>query len=390
MSQGEGRSEAPFAGGHAAFSLWATRRLGTPAVNVWNGAENVGLFRDSLLSALAHTRLNQVPCDPSGSPLSVMAGYLETMVPNACADHEGGKHLIAMNNALFVAIQEFAMYCFTQREFFPDLGDPSHETSPPPLDGRVPGLWLLDYTKQGGKVEPRHGEAISPRGESRYVASVYLGMLMARFVWLHEFMHCMNGHARLAQRYDQTIHLNEIEEGRPLIGLKRPAGTAPKTLPDRLHHCMELDADMSAFWGCCQVQLAGRENVEGIAALGRDVGLRLTLFGAYAMTWLFEEFQNHASATDGKTHPPPYLRLQNLVKTAKRHLEPIDQGFGSANREACAQFDKVRRSIPSLYRSDDLYAGLSNSAIRTALEEYEGELRGLRQDLAPLRYGKPA
>lgn len=389
MSQDRAGSAAPFPGGHAAFAEWATRRLTTPAVDVWTGAENVGLFRDSLLSALAHTRLSQTPCDPSGTPLSVMAGYLETMAPNACADHENGKHLIAMNSALFVAIQEFAMYCFTQREFFPEIGDASLEVSPPPLDGRVPGLWLLDYTKHGGRVEPRHGQTITPRGESRYVGSVYLGMLMARFVWLHEFIHCMSGHARLAQLYDQTIHLNEIEVGRPLIGLKRRAGEPPKALPDRVHHCMELDADRSAFWGCCQVQLAGRENVEGIAELGRDLSLRLALFGAYAMTWLFEEFQNYGSANDGKTHPPPYLRLQNLVKTARLHLEPIDQDFGNANRDACAQFDKVRRSIPSLYRSDDLYAGLSERSIQAALEDYEDELRGLRKDLAPFRYGEP-
>lgn len=117
-------------------------RLDAEAVDVFTGGDNVRLFHDSLASALAHLTLRPAPIDPDGEPLSIVAGYVETLIPNALADFENGTHLIAMNNAMFVAIHEFAMFCFTQRDFFNDVGDPDMEVSPSPLHDSVPGLWL--------------------------------------------------------------------------------------------------------------------------------------------------------------------------------------------------------------------------------------------------------
>jgi hypothetical protein len=183
----------------ALFRNFAAERQEAHALDIASGEENVRLFRDSLQSAIAHTTLKTRPRNVEGDELQVVGGFLDTMVPNAMADRWNGRHFIAMNTALFVAIQEFAMFCFTQRDFFPDVGDPLMEESPPPLNDRVPGLWLLDFTSHGGHVEDHHGQTITPRGDSRYNASIYLGLLMARFVWLHEFQHCFNGHVRFVQ-----------------------------------------------------------------------------------------------------------------------------------------------------------------------------------------------
>ena len=204
------------------FSTFAKDRMQARALDITSDDDNVRLFRDSLESALAHTTLRQPPRDANGKELRVVAGYLDKLIPNALADCIGDRHFIAMNSALFVAVQEFAMFCFTQASFFPELGDSSMEQSPRPIDERVPGLWLLDYTKRGGHVEEQHSQTLTPRGESRYVASIYLGMLMARFVWLHEFQHCFQGHVRFVQDTGRALYLNEIEEPMELIGTAKP------------------------------------------------------------------------------------------------------------------------------------------------------------------------
>tara|TARA_R110001606_G_scaffold352942_2_gene503425 strand:+ start:1199 stop:2368 length:1170 start_codon:yes stop_codon:yes gene_type:complete len=387
MTFEEDSSEKRSAGDFYLFHNFAAKRAGSPVLNVLSGADNVQLFHDSLMSAIAHTTLRQPPRDQDGNELRLVAGYLDKMIPNAMADHFEGRHYIAMNTALFVAVQEFAMFCFTQQDFFPDVGDPSMEASPPPLDNRVPGLWLLDFTSHGGSVDEHHGRTITPRGESRYNASIYLGLLMARFVWLHEFQHCFNGHVRLVQDTGRALYLNEIEEPLGLVGFQAPPmGDAGSR--DAVQRSLELDADKQAFWACCQIQLAQRENIEGIAALDINLRLRLTLFGAYAMTWLFEEFQNYLDAKAGITHPDPYLRLQNIVAIAARHIEPIHEAARAANQDACGQFDTIQRNIPSIYATDELRSGTANPEVQESLENYEKEFASVADELERLRYNE--
>ena len=370
----------------AAFQNFATDRMGARALDITSGADNVALFRDSLQSAIAHTTLRQPPRNADGEELVLTTGYFDKMVPNALAHRVGDRHFIAMNTALFVAIHEFAMFCFTQRDFFPDVGDPSLEVSPKPLDERVPGLWLLDYTKQGGHVEERHGQTVTPRGQNRGVAAIYLGMLMARFVWLHEFQHCFQGHVSFVQDTGRALFLNEIEEPMELVGAAKPRR---QVVRDEVRRGLELDADQSAFWACCRIQLDNRENIEGIAALDFGLRLRLALFGSYAMTWLFEEFQNYLDAREGITHPSPYLRLQNLVRTASEHVEPLHPEFAAANLFACQQFDALQRSIPSLYRTEDVYRGAHDPVVKAELDELEAQVEKHRTELERMRYSEP-
>ena len=368
------------------FSIYAKDRLNARAFDITSGEENVSLFRDSLFSAIAHTTLRRPPRNAAGEELKLTAGYLDKMIPNAIADSLKGRHFIGMNTALFVAVHEFAMYCFTQRDFFPDVGDVSLEQSPKPIDKRVPGLWLLDYTKHGGHVEDRHSETVTPRGESRYVASIYLGMLMARFVWLHEFQHCFQGHVRFVQDTRRALYLNEIEEPLDAVGFAKPKR---KAVRDEVLRGLELEADQNAFWACCRIQLDNRENVEGIAALDLGLRLRLALFSSYAMTWLFEEFQNYLDAREGITHPAPYLRLQHLVRTASNHVQPLHSEFADANAFACRQFDKLQRSIPSLYRTEDIDRGARDPAVKVEIDQLLAHVEEHRSALERLRYNEP-
>ena len=377
-----------------AFNDFATQRMNSTALDLSSGAKDVALFNDSLQSAMVHVRLNEAPKDIAGEPLNLVAGYLEKLIPNAVADQVDGTHFMAMNTPLFVAVQEFAMFCFTQRDFFPDIGDPSLELSPSPIGDRVPGLWLLDHTKKGGHVTDEHQAQIVPRGQSRYVASIYLGMLMARFVWLHEFQHCFAGHVRFAQEKGLALRLYEIAEPMAVVDFAKKSDQQNRVKADSRRddtlRCLELDADKNAFWTLCQIQLRDRENVEGIAALALDLRLRLSLFGAYAMTWLFEEFQTYIEAQHGRTHPEPFLRLQHLVRTAEEYVTPVHPDVGRCHEDACGQFTRIKNVIPSFYETDDLYRSAHDTSVRSTLTDYEGRLESIRPEFYHFRFVAPS
>lgn len=357
------------------------RNAGEP-LDILGGGDSVALFRNSLSSALGHIRLQRAPRDAKGEALQFSAGFLDRMMPNAIADQIQGHHFIAVNTALFVAIQEFAMFCFTQRELFSDIGDSSLEVSPTPIDDQVPGLWLLTYTTGGGRKADELGKSIVPRDGDRYLASIYLGLLMVRFVWLHEFQHCFSGHVRFVQSTDRALHLNEIEEPASLLQPSRRRRDDSRAILKSL----ELEADRNAFWTSCRIHTDNRENIAGLAKMSPSSRLRLTLFGCYAMTWLFDEFQNYLDSQQGHTHPAPYLRLQNLVTTAANHLQPLHAEFEALHRDACMQFDAMQRAIPSIYKSEDVYRASSQAGIREALHAHKAELQALSGILDPLRY----
>ena len=348
------------------FQRFASGTLNANALDVSANNNDRLLFRDSLRSAVAHTSLRHPLRDADGEYLTVRAGYIDKMVPNARADYVEGSHYISLNTAMFVAIQEFAMFCFTQREFFPSVGDPTLEESPKPIDDRVPGLWLLDHTKHGGKVEERHSKTITPRTETRYNASVYLGLLMARFVWLHEFQHCFQGHVRFVQYTKRASHMSEIEDPMELIGFSK---REKPVVRDEVRRGLELEADKHAFWTCCRIQTDGKENIDGIAPLDLALRMRLTLFASYAVTWLFEEFQNYLDAKSGITHPSLYARLQNLIRTTRENIEPLHPDIPEAAQFAYNQFDILQRSIPSLYRTKDVYQGAYDPTVKSELEK---------------------
>lgn len=372
--------------GEELFARYAQERAQSQMLDVHSGKPDVALFRDSLESAVAHTTLATTPTDRSGAPFALRAGFLDRMTPNARAEFWRGANFMAMHTALFVAINEFAMFCFTQARFFPDLGDPSLENSPLPLDDRAPGLWLLDFTTQGGHVEPHHGEAITPRSQGRYNLAIYLALLMARFTWLHEFSHCFGGHARFVQETGRALYLNEVAEPISIVGFAQYPAPSANIRRDKVLRCLEIDADQSAFWACCQIQLRDRENIEGIADLDRSTRFRLALFACYAMTWLFEEFQAYLDARRGRSHPAPYLRLHNMLRIAASNIAPAVEGFAAINRDVCAQFDAIRAAVPMMYESEGLLRDLQRPDIQDELDEYVEELKRLRPLLAPFEY----
>lgn len=343
------------------FEAFATQELGAQVLEMSPEDPKTGLFHTSLTSALALSAWTAKARDAAGVSFALEAGFVDLMSPNALADRWQGKQIIATHSALFVAINEFALFCFTQAGFFSDVGDPSKELSPAPWNDQVPGLWLLEHTSSGGHVGEEHGKRLIPKDSERYVMAIYLAQLMARFTWLHELAHGFNGHVALCKETGIAPRLYELSDPRHLVSVVKTYETAAT------QRLFEFDADQSAFWASLNIQKHGLENIEGIAMLDIGLRLRLTLFGAYAMIWLIEQFQAYLDSRDGDTHPSPTLRLQNLFRTLESNLDRLGDDLIPLNADVLQQFSAVQAAIPSLFGEADLVARMRNTALMEQL-----------------------
>ncbi|MCR9089218.1 MAG: hypothetical protein NXH97_21045 [Rhodobacteraceae bacterium] len=312
----------------------------------------------------------------AGEPVALLSGYVDVMRPNAFADRWQGHQIVAMNSSLFAAASEFALFCFTQPSFFPDIGDPSKETGPSPIDDRVPGIWLLDYTAGGGHVGDAHSDQVIPKDTDRYFAGLWLGQLMARFVWLHELAHAVNGHVNYAGRNGLSTRLYEL----PMDAIET-SGPQPMPLDPETSKCLEFDADQSAFYGSLNIQKHDIENIESIAAFDRPTRTQLALFAAYAMIWLIEQFEGWYSANARDSHPEPSLRLQNLFRTLATTADELGAEIVTHNSMVIDAFDAVQAAIPKLYVARDLRARIQDAELMDALKAYDPRLDVLKAEL---------
>jgi len=287
-----------------------------------------------------------------------------------------------INNALFVTINEFAMFCFAQKKFFPEIGEAKAESSPQPLDGYAPGLWLLQHTQSGGRVTDEHSRHLIPKCSTRYVQSIYLAQLMTRFVWLHELAHCNNGHVSFVQDRKIADRIHELDDGLQAAQLSRRGNkTNLKVLK-----LLEFDADGSALKASLRIQTDGLENIDGIAKQALDTRIDLALFAAYAMTWLFEEIQAYLDVRAGLTHPSPFDRLQNLFHITSQHLGEHIPNIEDRRESAFKRFDTVRDAIPKIFCTEAITSRLTDDIEIARATQLNSKLEALRTRLQPFSF----
>lgn len=366
------------------FREFAKLRLRVAAFDAVPDRDDTGLFYDQLNSAKTAFAWTRGAVNPKGETFAAVLGYVDVYTPNAFADRFDGRYFLGMHSALYAAINEFTMFCFAQRSFFPEVGDPALEQSPRPMDGVSPGIWLLSHTRKGGRVEPRHSEALTVRCDRRRNMSIYLAFLMSRFVWLHELAHAFNGHVSLVQDKGIALRLTEISDPRYAIAVDRELSEEDMAVL----RALELDADQSALWGSFRIQTDRLENVEGIADLPEPLRLKLTLFAGYAMTWLFEEFQAYLEVDDPRSHPAPQTRLVNLLDLASSRLVDLHADFSTLNTFACAEFDAICDAIPRIFRPTELSVRLKSDKSRLERLELERELLKLREVLGDFAFSQ--
>lgn len=326
------------------------------------------VFHTSLDSTRHLLRWTVGTHNQAGTSFAFHAGFVEIFSPNAFADRFDGEHYFGLHSALFVSISEFAMFCFAQGDFFAEMGNSGAEISPEPWDDRVPGLWLLDHTKQGGHVELAHSRRLIPTDTERYHLSTCLTFLMARFVWLHELSHCFNGHVDLVQDRDIAFRLYEVA---PMQAVKPKIQKLNDKDIQRLLQHLEHDADQSAFWGSVNIQLGKLENIQTIINMPEEQRMKLVLFASYAMPWLFEQYQAYMETGTSKTHPEPVRRLEYLFETAKTRLLSQHSELASINAEVLQQFDVVREKIPSLYQAKQLRELFARASMQDQQDDFD-------------------
>lgn len=357
----------------AAFRIFATKRLNATAYD--HRQDPSGLFQVSLQGIHQQFSFARKTRNAAGQPFRLVSGFIDIYEPNAFAELYDGSYYLGMHSALFVAVHEFALFCFTQRNFFPEVGSSSKEKSPRPADQHAPGIWLLHHTGQGRQVDHSHQDTLTPRCDVRYATAVYLGLLMARFVWLHELSHAMNGHVDFVQKRGLAVRLNEVADRTMAASFVKSGFSVRHDLT--LLQSIELEADQSALNAALNIQLGNMENIEGIRALDEKVRLKLVLFGAYAMTWLFEEFQSFMDAKNGPSHPAPYLRLQHMIGVVEEKLVNSIPSLDDVHLDVLRAFEAIRKAVPEIYRDEDLHgfrhdpnliAGLND--LRSVMQEF--------------------
>lgn len=309
-----------------------------------------------------------------GDQLSVCTGYIEQMTPNALADRFDGHHYIGMHQALLVSIMEFALYAMTQSCMFPQIGNAEGESSPELAEGKAPGIFLLDQVATGQSINQGRDHWRIPKDEQRHATAVYLAMLMARYVWLHELAHCTNGHVAYTQNAGLALRLYEVADAQlSITGFSNDKISKPQR--NKILKQVEYDADGSAFFGLCQIQLNELENIDGIKAM--DIGTRLgmSIFAAYATTWLFEEYRAYYKRQGDPSHPTPHDRLQYLSWVAVNDIAPKVEGFKAFHKSICDQFNEM--NIPKLH-------GVGKAASITSDQEFE--LQAVRSALDGFRF----
>lgn len=306
-------------------------------------------------------------------------GFVDVFQPNALADCAHARHAIALHTPLLAAFNEFAMFCFAQAGVFSDCGDSGLETSPAPWDDRLPGVWLLDVTAQNDSVDERHSRALIPKCPDRYVLSQYLCLLMLRMVWLHEFAHCFHGHVGLVQDRAIALRLYELPP-RNLVEI----ANVPDLDAGRLLKCLEFDADAAAFQAMCNIQINDQENIDGIRGLPNGVAMQMSIFACYAVVWLMDAFQSYLQTHTGHDHPPPSLRLQNMLHIAEEHLFPL--GLRDAHDAALAAFEPLKASIPKMFAHGTLRDMAHSEDAHRALRDYASDQAQTQEMLQPYRF----
>ena len=331
-------------------------------------ALSLASFRDLITGAFACKRAD-------GETFRVFPAYVDCTGPDAFAARDRGVHLCGLYAGLAAACFEFSLFCFSQERFFPGIGESSREISPDPIDGFPPGFWM--HNPGAGMNESdfiAQAKKLIPKSEQRYVAALLMTCLMMRFVWLHEFYHCINGHIGLVKARKWAFFLHEI-------GIDNAQSKAPFEL-----QCLELDADQSAFYQHCQIQLAGRENIEGIKALPPETRLQFSIFAAYATSWMIEEYARGKPRQDAAGHPEPYVRLYNLVRTLAGNILPQAPAVKDIHAGLWEQVACLHACLPSFPSLNRIVGDKDNAELQTGLDNYQAGITRLRAGLAPYRY----
>ena len=152
------------------FDRYAKANLKDTAFQTDLNSNTSHLFHLTLESLHHSIEWTQNASNAKGEPFDVVSGFTDLYSPNAFADRFDRHHVIGMHVPLFVAINEIALFCFSQAGFFPELGNAAAEISPAPWDDRVPEFSFSITQNKGSTL-------------LRNIASVYDRKTRSVIIW---------------------------------------------------------------------------------------------------------------------------------------------------------------------------------------------------------------
>lgn len=173
--------------------------------------------------------------------------------------------------------------------------------------------------------------------------------------------------------------------GAALAMIEREREALPMA-PSAFFQAIEIDADRSALWGAFVTQAQDKENIIALQVLGPRRRIEACLFTAYLITVIFEEAGRRFSQTASGTHPDPYTRLHNLVRTTASHLLDLHPATQDAFQTVVAAFRVLKRVIPALADADTVLADCGRPAFQGLLDEKEDTLQTARSYFAPFGF----
>lgn len=368
------------------FDAYVARKLKTVRYDATKNKDerDADIFRTSLFSAWEYLGGGRHARNREGKPFRFYPGFVDVFAPNAFADRRADTHFCGIHSSLAVAMHELSLFCACQQTFFPEVGDPSVEKSPDIPGGSGLSFLMIDMTKAGEGDRLRDlGEAFTPHDGERFLLAHLLTQMLLRFVWFHEFYHCVNGHVGFMKRLGYTASLNELPAGNSEFQISLSSADRIEIDIDgrTLHHCIEYDADRSALWAMVKIQVDQTENIRGMAALQIGLRIKITLFAAYLMTYFFDEHARRVDDICAPSHPSATSRLFNLVQTTASHVTVLYPDTLSAYADITAEFERMRPTMPNWLPVE---TSLSDPYSKTyeGMCDIEYKLNALRCELA--------
>lgn len=373
------------------FARYVQRLFGNYAYDPAAGDpdEGPGDFRLSLQSIRAYMADYFLRRDGEGRAFRCYPAFVDLGFSNAFADRRGHLHLCGIHTGLAVGLIEFSLFAFAQSRFFAEIGEATGEHSPHMPSGGTLAFWLHDLTSEQGEVDlGATGAGFIPRDPDRFLAAHFLAALMLRFVWMHEVSHCLNGHVGLRKRLGLRSSLQEMPEGaaHSLQGIVVLDGQGASLPYAAFSHCLEFDADRSALLACVAWQASDEENIQGIKALPRRLRLRMTLFAALTLAYVFDRHEHRAGIVFSTSHPSAHARLCALMRTIEAELGDRDDDIRPIGREALHEFAMLQSRIPALFDVAQLMRDLDRPALRTEMDRMDDLLETIRERLVPHRF----
>ncbi|MEP3198218.1 MAG: hypothetical protein ABJO57_10135 [Lentilitoribacter sp.] len=359
---------------HQVFTQYAQEKKAQPAFNPNFESELGRLLTVSQFDIQDQFKRSSACRNAAGESIQFACGYVDEGSTTAFSDQFGEYHIIGMDITLANVLHKLALKCFSDQDFFPEIGLIETEGRSQLRTDADRKLWLYQCLKLASYSSSALSQD-TPSDTVRLNAANYLTLLMLRFIWFHEMNHGLLGHTSYLQSLHERRRLIDA-----LVNIKASSFFVHEfdsmAIDATSLQYMELEADNAAFRQCFRI-LNGNDEFANLIDLTQATRCRLGVFAQFAITWIFDLFAKCLSRFSiNTTHPKPSLRLAAFYRLSIFEVEDLGLSAPAFVNGVFAQFHNVFGSTHKIFRR------MSSSQI----SKYQVAASQLHSTLEPFRY----